>query len=153
MRASGPLTGWALALRIARRDALRHRARSVLTLVMIALPVLAVTTADVLIQTNDVSGRESVERRMGAAERAVAPLQTAQSRVATADQTLARIDAQTEAARAAVTQAQAGLDAAQAQLRNARTAASCTRARTPAGTSAGVVSRTSASARYLASKS
>ena len=36
---SGPLGAWRLPLRIARRDALRHRGRSVLVLVMIALPV------------------------------------------------------------------------------------------------------------------
>jgi putative ABC transport system permease protein len=63
-----PLTSWRLPLRLARRDALRHRARSLLVLVMIALPVLAVTAADVLIQTQDVSGPESVDRRMGAAQ-------------------------------------------------------------------------------------
>ncbi len=63
-----PLSAWRLPLRLARRDALRHRARSVLVLVMIALPVLAVTAADVLIQTQDVSGAESVDRRMGTAQ-------------------------------------------------------------------------------------
>jgi putative ABC transport system permease protein len=63
-----PITAWRLPLRLARRDALRHRARSVLVLVMIALPVLAVTAADVLIQTSTVSGAESVDRRMGASE-------------------------------------------------------------------------------------
>jgi putative ABC transport system permease protein len=63
-----PLTAWRLPLRLARRDALRHRARSLLVLVMIALPVLAVTAADVLIQTSNVSGSESVDRRMGDAQ-------------------------------------------------------------------------------------
>jgi putative ABC transport system permease protein len=63
----GPLGGWRLPLRIARRDALRHRGRSVLVLVMIALPVLAVTSADVLMQTSNVSGVESIDRRMGSA--------------------------------------------------------------------------------------
>ncbi len=63
-----PLTTWRLPLRLARRDALRHRARSVLVLVMIALPVLAVTAADVLASTADVSGAESVDRRMGSAQ-------------------------------------------------------------------------------------
>jgi len=47
-------------------------------------------------------------------------LDTAKSRVATADRTLARIDAQIEAARAAVLQAKADLDAAEATLKNAR---------------------------------
>lgn len=63
-----PLATWRLPLRLARRDALRHRGRSVLVLVMIALPVLAVTAADVLIQTSNVSGPESVDRRMGSAQ-------------------------------------------------------------------------------------
>jgi len=63
-----PVTTWRLPLRLARRDALRHRARSVLVLVMIALPVLAVTAADVLIQTSSVSGRESLDRRLGSAQ-------------------------------------------------------------------------------------
>jgi putative ABC transport system permease protein len=62
------LGAWRLPLRIARRDALRHRGRSILVLVMIALPVLAVTAADVLMQTSSVSGVESIDRRMGAAE-------------------------------------------------------------------------------------
>ncbi len=63
-----PLTSWRLPVRLARRDAVRHRARSVLVLVMIALPVLAVTAADVLMQTVQVSGAESIDRRMGTAE-------------------------------------------------------------------------------------
>jgi len=64
---TSPFGAWRLPLRIARRDALRHRGRSVLVLVMIALPVLAVTTADVLMQTAHVSGVESIDRRMGSA--------------------------------------------------------------------------------------
>ncbi|MFC6345234.1 hypothetical protein ACFP8W_24840, partial [Nocardioides hankookensis] len=60
-------TSWRLALRLARRDALRNRGRSILVLVMIALPVLAVTAADVVIQTQDVNGVESLDRRMGSA--------------------------------------------------------------------------------------
>lgn len=62
------LSAWRLPLRVARRDALRHRARSALVLVMIALPVLGVTAADVLIKTSRVSGVESLDRRMGAAQ-------------------------------------------------------------------------------------
>jgi putative ABC transport system permease protein len=63
-----PLNAWRLPLRLARRDAQRHRGRSILVLVMIALPVLAVTAADVMIQTSGVSGAESVDRRMGSAQ-------------------------------------------------------------------------------------
>lgn len=62
------LSSWRLALRLAGRDALRHRARSVLVLVMIALPVLAVTAADVVIATQDVSSVEGLDRRLGSAD-------------------------------------------------------------------------------------
>ena len=65
---SGWLSGWRLALRLARRDALRARGRSVLVLVMIALPVLGVTAADVLLRTQDVNSAESLDRRLGAAD-------------------------------------------------------------------------------------
>ncbi|RNL65265.1 FtsX-like permease family protein [Nocardioides marmoriginsengisoli] len=59
------IAGWRLPLRIARRDALRAKGRSILMLVMIALPVMGVTAADVLIQTQDVSSVESLDRRLG----------------------------------------------------------------------------------------
>lgn len=62
------MRGWRPALRMAWRDTLRARGRSVLVLVMIALPVLAVTTADIIIMTQDVSGAEGIERRIGAAD-------------------------------------------------------------------------------------
>ena len=58
-------TSWRLALRLARRDLLKHRARAIIALVMVMLPVLAVVTADILIQTADVSPRESIDRRLG----------------------------------------------------------------------------------------
>lgn len=63
-----PLAGWGPALRIARRDALRSRARSLLVLLMIALPVVAVTAAAVVLRTQEVSGLEGADRRMGAAD-------------------------------------------------------------------------------------
>ena len=61
------MTGWRPALLIAWRDALRHRGRSVLVLVMIALPVLGVTAAAVVIKTADVSGLENADRQLGQA--------------------------------------------------------------------------------------
>ncbi len=67
-RIASARSGWRLALRMARRDALRNRGRSLLVLIMIALPVLAVTTANVLLNTQDVSSAESVSRRLGGAE-------------------------------------------------------------------------------------
>jgi putative ABC transport system permease protein len=59
---------WQPALRLARRDALRHRGRSILVLVMIALPVLAVSAADVVYKTSDVNSVESLDRRLGTAD-------------------------------------------------------------------------------------
>lgn len=60
--------GWGFALRIATRDALRHKARSLLTLTMIALPVLVVSAVITLVATSQVSGVERIDRKMGAAE-------------------------------------------------------------------------------------
>lgn len=67
-RPSGRLSGWRLALRLAARDALRHRARSLLVLVMIALPVAAVAVADTVYSTSATTGTEALERRLGTAE-------------------------------------------------------------------------------------
>lgn len=62
------MTGWRPALLIAWRDALRHRGRSILVLVMISLPVLAVSAAAVVIKTAEVSGIEGAGRTLGAAD-------------------------------------------------------------------------------------
>lgn len=62
------MSGWGAALRIARRDAVRSKGRSLLVLVMIALPVLGVTAADVLFRTSEVTGAEALEWRLGAAD-------------------------------------------------------------------------------------
>lgn len=64
---SSRLSGWRLALRLAARDALRHRARSLLVLVMIALPVAAVGVADTVYGTSATTGTEALERRLGTA--------------------------------------------------------------------------------------
>ena len=60
------MSGWRPALRIAWRDALRHRGRSMLVLVMISLPVLAVSAAAVIIKTSQVEGIEKADRYLGA---------------------------------------------------------------------------------------
>ncbi|WP_107765969.1 FtsX-like permease family protein [Nocardioides terrigena] len=73
-RSGGWLAGWRPALKLARRDALRARGRSLLVLLMIALPVLAVSAAAVVQATADVSGIEGADRRMGAAEARVRPV-------------------------------------------------------------------------------
>jgi putative ABC transport system permease protein len=69
------MTGWRIPLRIARREAFRAKGRSILMLVMIALPVMGVTAADILIQTENVNSVESLDRRLGtrAAARVDAP--------------------------------------------------------------------------------
>lgn len=75
--------GWAAALRMARREALRARGRSVLVLVMIVLPVLGVACADVIVHTSQVSGAEALDRRVGAAD-ALVSFQSHQTHVAQA---------------------------------------------------------------------
>src|SRR3954467_12675351 len=64
-------SGTRAALRMARRDALRHRGRSVLVVVMIALPMLALAGADVLARTMQLSPAEKVTRNMGQADAVV----------------------------------------------------------------------------------
>ncbi len=59
---------WRPLLRLAWRDAVRHKARAALVLTLIALPVAAVTAADVLYQTQDISGSEALDRRLGGAD-------------------------------------------------------------------------------------
>jgi putative ABC transport system permease protein len=66
-----PFRGWRPALRIARRDALRARGRSLLIVVMIALPVLGVVALDVLGRTASVSLVEGLDRQMGHADAVV----------------------------------------------------------------------------------
>ncbi|MFJ6136126.1 FtsX-like permease family protein [Kitasatospora sp. NPDC092286] len=61
------LTAWRVALRIARRDALRAKGRSALVVAMVALPVLGVTGADVVFRSADLDPAERVVRAMGQA--------------------------------------------------------------------------------------
>jgi len=56
------------ALRIARRDARRAPARSLLVVAMIALPVVGLTSADVLARTAELSPADKVTRQMGPAD-------------------------------------------------------------------------------------
>ena len=57
--------GWRPLLRIARRDALRARGRSALVVAMIALPILALTAADVLTRSAQLDPDEKVARTLG----------------------------------------------------------------------------------------
>ncbi|MFE6056838.1 FtsX-like permease family protein [Kitasatospora sp. NPDC056446] len=65
---------WRVALRIARRDALRAKGRSALIVAMVALPVLGVTGADVVHRSGQLSPAERVERVVGGADALVAAL-------------------------------------------------------------------------------
>lgn len=59
--------GWRVALRLARREAWRRKGQTALMLVLICLPVVAVTAAAIVWRTQDVSSAEGVDRRMGSA--------------------------------------------------------------------------------------
>ncbi|MFF2081882.1 FtsX-like permease family protein [Kitasatospora sp. NPDC058162] len=61
------LSAWRVALRIARRDALRAKGRSALVVAMVALPVLGVTGADVFYRSSTLQPAERVVRIMGQA--------------------------------------------------------------------------------------
>jgi putative ABC transport system permease protein len=60
--------GWRVALRVARRDALRSRGRSALVIVMIGLPVLLSTVIAVLTSSQSISPVEGLPRTLGAAQ-------------------------------------------------------------------------------------
>jgi putative ABC transport system permease protein len=60
--------GMRAAVRIARRDAMRNRGRSLLVVVMIALPILGLAGADVLARTMQLSTTEKIARSMGRAD-------------------------------------------------------------------------------------
>lgn len=68
---SGWLARWRLALRIARRDARRHRGRTLLVVLMVGLPVLAITAGDTLFRTEDVDAGEELSVRLGGADVAI----------------------------------------------------------------------------------
>lgn len=59
---------WRPALRMARRDLRQHKARSFLTVVLVALPVLVAVTASLFAHNTAWDGERSVRERMGAAD-------------------------------------------------------------------------------------
>ncbi|MCX4746877.1 FtsX-like permease family protein [Kitasatospora sp. NBC_01287] len=59
---------WRVALRIARRDALRAKGRSLLVLAMIALPILGVTGVDVTYRSSNLTAAEQADRQLGRAD-------------------------------------------------------------------------------------
>ena len=68
------LAGWRLALRLAWREAWRAPGRSVLVLVMVTFPVIAVIAADVAQATASVSQAEGLDRRTGSSQALVTAL-------------------------------------------------------------------------------
>ncbi|GGO84580.1 FtsX-like permease family protein [Wenjunlia tyrosinilytica] len=65
---TGLLHSWRAAIRIARRDAWRSKGRSLLVLLMIALPIVGVSAADITIRSGQISEAQKLERRLGAAD-------------------------------------------------------------------------------------
>ncbi|MFD6414967.1 FtsX-like permease family protein [Streptomyces sp. NPDC060194] len=65
---SGRITSWRAALRIARRDAVRAKGRSLLVLSMIAVPILGVSALDLTLRSAELSTVEQLERTVGAAD-------------------------------------------------------------------------------------
>ncbi|WUH92132.1 ABC transporter permease [Streptomyces sp. NBC_00433] len=64
----GRLHTWRAAIRIARRDAVRFKGRSLLVLAMIALPIMGVSAADVTIRSSQLTTAEKATRDLGAAD-------------------------------------------------------------------------------------
>ncbi|MFF7455922.1 FtsX-like permease family protein [Kitasatospora sp. NPDC008115] len=116
------LASWRVALRIARRDALRAKGRSALVVAMVALPVLGVAGADVVFRSAELDPVEKIVRTMGQAdasleilERGAIVMQTPDPEV---DRTITTVDeAKTENGKPVLTpEQQRGLDTAPADL-------------------------------------
>ena len=59
---------WRAALRIARREARTHRARSILIALMLALPTFGVAAADTVVNSSRLSTAEQLNRDLGASD-------------------------------------------------------------------------------------
>ncbi|WP_130799573.1 ABC transporter permease [Streptomyces otsuchiensis] len=68
MSLAGFWRSWRLALRIARRDALRAKGRSILVIAMIALPIVGVSAIDLSIRSSQLTATETMERQLGNAD-------------------------------------------------------------------------------------
>lgn len=60
-----PVPSWRVALRIARRDVLRHKGRHALVAILIALPILAAATVDVIARSSDLEPADKVSLALG----------------------------------------------------------------------------------------
>ncbi|GAB2571444.1 hypothetical protein GCM10027168_00170 [Streptomyces capparidis] len=65
---TGRFHSWRAAVRIARRDAWRNKGRSLLVLLMIALPILAVSALDITVRSSRLSTAEELDRSLGTAD-------------------------------------------------------------------------------------
>ncbi len=61
------MSGWTPALRIARREMLRSKGRTAVVLLMVLLPVVAVSAGSTLVRTDDVSTVEGLPRELAGA--------------------------------------------------------------------------------------
>jgi putative ABC transport system permease protein len=61
-------SSWAVALRMARRDVRRHKGRSALVVVMVAVPTLLLSLVVTLAATTDISGAEKIPSTMGSGQ-------------------------------------------------------------------------------------
>ena len=65
---------WRAALRISRREVLRHRARNLLIIAMLALPVFGATAIETILETTqDLSTQEQLTRAVGGTDAYIAP--------------------------------------------------------------------------------
>ncbi len=67
------MLGWRALLRLARRDALRHRGRSALVVLLIAIPVAALFLGAVLMRTGDLTDHQKNLLRLGSVADALVP--------------------------------------------------------------------------------
>src|SRR5262245_11820131 len=67
-RRSGSTGSWRFAMRLARREVRRRPGRTLLVMLLVALPVWGMTMITVLVRTNNDSPAESWARRFGAAD-------------------------------------------------------------------------------------
>jgi putative ABC transport system permease protein len=67
------LGSWRVALRLARRDALRSKGRTILVAAMVGIPVLLVGVLSTVYHTDRVSVRESLPERLGASQAMIQP--------------------------------------------------------------------------------
>src|SRR5512140_2041889 len=59
------VAGWRVALRLARRDAKRARARTALVAVLVGLPLLLAAAGDVLVRSGELTPQRAVARQLG----------------------------------------------------------------------------------------